>query len=150
MTLCCFLLLFAPAAWAMDSVQTGEGRILVKKAPSPGSVLQKEKTVPPDRDPFNWDSELVDTFEPYPIFEIKKDIFAGLELTAIMWDEKLPLAVINDTLLQRGDTIRGASVTRIFRDKVLLQKEQQLHTLKFGNIIDLDDLLSTPKGGRKK
>lgn len=136
-------MLFSPVAWSLEVVQTGDGKILIKPTTQPDSAKKVPEAV---RDPFNWGSEFIDKFEPHPILKVPEDMFAGLELTAILWDDTLPLAVINNTLLQKGDSIEGASVTRIFRDKVLLEKEKQLHVLKFHEIIDLEGLLLQPKG----
>ena len=44
----------------------------------------------------------------------------NFNLSGIVWDEKMPVAILNDKLLQAGDLIDGCQVKEIFRSSVKL------------------------------
>ena len=53
-----------------------------------------------------------------------------LSLRGIFWDAEDPLALIGETTVRRGDTVKGAKVTRITRDTVVLLYRGRSFTLK--------------------
>lgn len=48
-----------------------------------------------------------------------KDI-SGMILKGIIWDEKAPVAIINEKIVRKGDEIEGKKVIEIEKDKVIL------------------------------
>lgn len=60
----------------------------------------------------------------------KKTGITGLDLTGIIYDKELPVAVINDVIVHEGDTIEGAVVKEIESNSVVLEKEGKLYTLE--------------------
>lgn len=61
---------------------------------------------------------------------VTKTGVAGLILTGIIYDKELPVAVINDVIVHKGDTIEGAVVKEIGSNSVVLEKEGGLYTLE--------------------
>lgn len=53
-----------------------------------------------------------------------------LSLQGIFWDVEDPLALINKTVVRRGDTVKGAKVAQITPDKVILVYRGKSLTLK--------------------
>lgn len=51
-------------------------------------------------------------------------------LTGIIWDKAKPLAVINDDVVGIGGEVGGYKVTNIEKDRVILQKDREIYTLK--------------------
>jgi type II secretory pathway component PulC len=61
-----------------------------------------------------------------PFFPDQTAGFAGpVALTGIVWDEKKPIAMVNDQVLAVGDQIQGYTVTRINRDAIVLEANGQ-------------------------
>jgi len=53
-----------------------------------------------------------------------------LRLTAIVWDEVQPMAVINDEVLTLGEEINGFKVISIDKEKVVLEKDGEVRELE--------------------
>ena len=79
--------------------------------PAAGNCGQ-EIPVSEDRDPF---VSIIDL----EARKVKLDVSA-IKLMGIIWDEKCPVAIINDTLVLIGDEYEGFKVEAIDKDKVTL------------------------------
>ncbi|MCK5229631.1 MAG: hypothetical protein KAR13_05160 [Desulfobulbaceae bacterium] len=81
------------------------------------------------RDPFNRPLEQL-----IPQGEIEQEqgleLFADFSLIAIIWNKELPIAIINDTMVGVGDTVKGATVLEIAKKAVVLEREKMNHTLR--------------------
>jgi len=127
--------------WSFEVVETPEGQVLLQ------DVRQEEKkpglSREGERDPFNWARVLVEQHreKSRPTGE---SLFQGLQLSGIFADTKMPLAIIDDTVLHEGDIIKGAVVRSIARDEVLLERENEYHTLRFTELLELKN-----RGGNK-
>jgi hypothetical protein len=53
-----------------------------------------------------------------------------LKVSGILWDEKVPTAIINSKVLKIGDSIYGKTIVDMERDKVILMEEGELFVLK--------------------
>jgi hypothetical protein len=83
-----------------------------------------------DRDPFNWPPEQLARLQTAARTDTP-DFLSGLSLSGIIWDEKMPLAVINERMLGVGDMVAGATITAIFKETVVLEHNGAPHTLWF-------------------
>jgi len=119
---------------AAELMDTGTGKLLVGFQPQEaGGERTMERRL---RDPFNWSDELIE--QHLARTRGMQELFAGLELSGIVWDPQTPLAIINQTLVKQGGNVENATVVRISKDSVLLAREGALHTLNFQQgIIDL-------------
>ena len=72
--------------------------------------------------------------DPFKKVVLKSDnpslTYEDLSLTGIMWEEKNPVAVINDQICQKGDTVLGFQVVAITPSEVVLMKGSEKHVLK--------------------
>ncbi|MFC1524604.1 hypothetical protein ACFL6N_07430 [Thermodesulfobacteriota bacterium] len=99
--------------------------------------LLKHGTTTPDpdfafmRDPFKWPREQISVFETHERARQKEDIFVGLRLNGILWDNQTPMAIINNQTVGIGDVIGKARVTSIFKNEVLLTGDGKQHVLSF-------------------
>lgn len=57
-----------------------------------------------------------------------------IELTGIMWDERLPCAIINGRVVKRGDKVMGCEVVEIKKESIILNEGTRLIEL---NIVPL-------------
>ena len=88
------------------------------------------------RDPFNWPPDETEPGQK-PARDVEK-IFVGMKLNAIIWQERLPLAIVNNKLLEVGDILKGATVLEIYKEGVVMEKEGLYHTLRLATLeIDL-------------
>lgn len=55
---------------------------------------------------------------------------SSFSLSGIVWDEKMPVAIVNDKLLQTGDLIDGCQVKTIFKSSVSLSCDDKIFELK--------------------
>ena len=79
----------------------------------------KNLAIPSARTPFSdWGRN------PFTLSEEVTEGVRGLVLEGIVWDEKIPLVVINDHVLKVGDTIRKSQITRITQKEVSLQDDE--------------------------
>ena len=138
------IVFWSTTAWSFESVETEEG-----------AVLQKEDRITADdygiltqnvRDPFNWDP-LVLKKNRVQARQNNDPLFWDFQLSGILWDEKSPIAIIDETMLKEGDMVKGAVVRAIYRDEVLLEQENEYHTLRFKELYELS---SEGKSGSKK
>jgi len=120
--------------WTFEAVETPEGLVLQKetKQEEKKQLLRREII----RDPFNWGPMVVEQYreKSRPTAE---SLFDGLQLSGIFWDKKMPLAIIDGTVLHEGDAIKGAVVQTISRDEVVLERENEYHTLRFSELLEL-------------
>lgn len=70
-----------------------------------------------------------DPFVPLVGAEREKGTLAGFPLQGIFWDERKPMAIINDEVVKTGDTVAGAIVKEIRRDAVVVEYGGELFTL---------------------
>lgn len=61
-----------------------------------------------------------DPFDAAEALDAKTGGSSSFSLSGIVWDEKMPVAIINDKLLQTGDQIDGCQVKEIRRSSVSL------------------------------
>lgn len=139
-------LVLSSSAYALEVLKTKEGSFLVRKM-ADVSIPQTVST--PKRDPFSWAPELVRKYSKKKVEKVI-DLFNTLKLSGIIWSEKMPLAVINNTLVSEGDSIENAEVRAIFNNEVLLERDNQHHSLQFKEFYELDDIVpSKRKVGNK-
>lgn len=63
--------------------------------------------------------------DPFILYQYKSArTEEGLLLTAVIWDEEKPLAVINDEVVGIGQEIGGYRVIKINKNSAVLQKEE--------------------------
>lgn len=117
--------------WSLDVVTTPDGPVFVKTVVAKESRKQEKRI----RDPFKWSDEVLQQNESQEVE--KKDYFKDFKLSGIIWDVKLPFAVIDDTLLGEGDEIKGVTVKAIFKDEVVLEKDNVYHSLAFEELFNL-------------
>lgn len=82
----------------------------------------------PLRDPFNWSREQINFFKSQTPREASNSI-AGLTLTGILWDDKKPLAVINNAIVGKGDTINDTTILEVRRELVTIEQAGIRYTL---------------------
>jgi len=70
-------------------------------------------------------------FSNEPLFFEKKDD-SEVILSGIMWDKEQPLAIINDIVVKKGDTVGGNIVVKIEEDRVILNNGESDFELKLG------------------
>ncbi|MFZ5774318.1 MAG: hypothetical protein ACOY3Z_02375 [Thermodesulfobacteriota bacterium] len=97
----------------------------------------------PERDPFNWSREQISLFKSQAHREASNSV-AGLTLTGILWDEKKPLAVINNTIVGKGDAINDTTIQEVRRDLVIFDQAGIRYTLW------LEPILTTIAPGKTK
>ena len=135
---CCLLIAlvaFPQGCVALESVATAEGLALVRAEDS-GTIVQKKAT--DLRNPFAW-TEAVTVQREASMPKPEPEIFRQLVLSGIIWDNRTPLAVIDDTLLAEGDTVEGVTVRNIFHDEVLVEKDNEYYSLRFPDLLDLGE-----------
>ncbi|MDA8164695.1 MAG: hypothetical protein M0017_06665 [Desulfobacteraceae bacterium] len=92
------------------------------------SYAAKRELLVTARDPFNWPPEEQKQLKAAARSETP-DFLSGISLTGIMWDEKMPLAVINGGMHGVGDTVAGARISAIFKETVVLDYNGSSYTL---------------------
>jgi hypothetical protein len=133
----------AGAAFGYEVIGSKDGSILLRK-PVRDDRSMIVTTAQPARDPFNWAGDaLVINREQSPRSD--DAIFANIHLSGILFDEKMPLAIIDDSLVKEGDIISGVVVRSISQNEVVVEHEQQLHTLRFSELFSLDAVSNTTK-----
>lgn len=88
-----------------------------------GNSQQKRK--PDLRDPF-LSSRNPDFFK-----KIKIRPIANLKVSGILWDAKVPTAIINSQVVKIGDIIHGKTVVDMEKDKVVLMENGEIYVLEF-------------------
>lgn len=58
------------------------------------------------------------------------EVLTGVKLEGIIWDEKKPIAIINDKVVGIGDTISGAKIIEIKKDEVIFDINGQTVSVK--------------------
>ena len=105
-----------------QKVTTGSERVvLAPQAKQMPSEIQELLEKVGRADPFtrpSADSRSFSRKQAQPMYD-------SLTLGGIVWDAKNPLAVINDVMVTVGTTISGKKVTKIFRNKIVLEDEYQ-------------------------
>ena len=105
------------------------------KAASPQKKPQAAKTAKPSagkkkvfdiRDPF-LSSKNPGKLKPV---NVQKKAAVNLKVSGILWDEKIPSAIINSQVVKIGDIIFDKTVVDIDKDRVVLMEEGQLYILK--------------------
>lgn len=136
-------LIIAVALVAIFFLLIGRNLIFKKKAPSASSSAGSAQTAS-----IGSVSALTNIRESQAIWEAqlarwdldwKRDPFmpagssAGasipLSLTGIVWDEKMPIAMVNDRVLRNGDEIDGYKVVQIKPSSVVLSSGQETFEL---------------------
>lgn len=91
---------------------------------------------------FTYDSHgKKDPFSPPVISAVEKagtEVLAGVRIEGIIWDEKKPIAVINDKVVGIGDEISGAKIIDIKQNEVIFDVNGQMISVK----------LRIPEGGQ--
>ena len=77
------------------------------------------------RDPFLLQQEGV-----RPVATVEDGSIANLRLYGTIWTGDTTCAVINDWVVKEGDRIAGATVKRIGRDQLVLEREGRQHILR--------------------
>lgn len=74
-----------------------------------------------------------DPFSPPVVKEAEKagaEVLTGVRLEGIIWDEKNPMAIINDKVAGIGDTVSGAKVVEIRQNEVVFDVNGQRISVK--------------------
>lgn len=74
-----------------------------------------------------------DPFSPPVIKAVEKagtEVLTGVRLEGIIWDERNPVAVINDKVVSVGDEISGAKIVEIRQNEVIFDVNGQLISVK--------------------
>lgn len=74
-----------------------------------------------------------DPFTPPVISAVEKagtEVLAGVRLEGIIWDEKKPIAVINDKVVSIGDEVSGARIVEIRQNEVIFDVNGQMVSVK--------------------
>ena len=127
----CLMAMVLVHAAGLTSAGAAEGPQVLQLAPEDlRPYTSKRELLVTGRDPFNWPPEQQAWFQAAAQPETP-DFLSGLALTGIIWDEKMPLAVINERVHGVGDTVAGATVSDIFKETVVLEYNGTPHTLWF-------------------
>ena len=86
-------------------------------------VSQKPKTEM--RDPF---LPSMDTFIKIPTEE-KKPI-ADLKISGILWDQNVPTAIINSTVVKIGDIVAGKTIVDMEKNRIILMENGEMFVLE--------------------
>lgn len=138
--LVCSNLLVPSSVFAMKAVNGDNGKVLLLE------VKKERKNVDVTgiqvRDPFNWSPEVVQKYKA--VFDqMVADTFKGLVLSGIIFNQNIPMAIINRKLVRVGDMLGDIHVVEISRNSVVLKKGIEEHTLNFEElIIDLGEASS--------
>lgn len=87
-------------------------------------------TVTTVRDPFNWPTGQIETFN-FRDRRHRITPFADLTLSGIILVKKRPLAIINGKLVGVGEQINNATVITIEKNQVKVASDGTSHTLRF-------------------
>lgn len=105
------------------------------KAPEASSgISEVQKSAPAMPDAVSQEQNKDEESAAAKISQPKRDFTEGLKVVGIMWSDA-PQVIIEDTkenrtfLLNSGDTIRGAQVKEILKDRVVLSYDNQEKTL---------------------
>lgn len=74
-----------------------------------------------------------DPFSPPVIKAVEKagtEVLTGVRLEGIIWDEKNPIAIINDKVVRIGDEVSGAKITEIRQNEVIFDINGQMISVK--------------------
>ncbi len=92
-------------------------------------LLPKDSVVePPARDPFNWSKAQINKFKDQEPRK-KSNSIAGLTLSGIIWDKSSPVAIINDRVVDKGDSVNDSTILEILKDMVVFEQDGIYHTL---------------------
>ena len=101
--------------------------------PKPGFAEKVEYTSQDLRDPFQSPFEL---YKPVEEPEEKPPPVRGglshLEVQGIIWDSKIPQAIINNTVVKAGEVIEGAEILAIRKEGVYVLYEGKQYILRPG------------------
>ncbi len=122
-------------SFGLEKIATAEGALLVQRR---GVTDNISSVGAGGRDPFNWTMESLEKLRKSDGVE-KIDFFASLVLSAIIWDQNMPMTVINGRLLEVGDTVNGNIVKEISRNEVVLEQQNEQHTLRFNKLFELEE-----------
>jgi hypothetical protein len=130
--------------WALEAIETPDGLVLQKTVgpEERTQALGKESA----RDPFNWSQILMERYKKKSQ-PAEDSVFKEFQLLGILWDNKMPLAIIDDQVLHEGDMIKGVTVRTISRNEVLLLHENKSYTLRFSALFELES--NREKAGSK-
>ena len=137
------ILFIAGSALGYDVVSSGDGVILARY-PEQAERRAAKAAGQSMRDPFNWAADAM-VISRVQIERSDDGVFASLRLNGILFDEKMPLAIIDDSLVKEGEAVSGVVVKAIYRNEVVVEHEKQLHTLRFSELFSLDATANTTK-----
>lgn len=61
-----------------------------------------------------------------PFFQQKSEVtgtLANISLTGIVWDERMPVVMVNEKILKAGDEIEGYTIGRITQESVVFSRD---------------------------
>ena len=128
-------------SYGLEKFSTGEGTLLVQKR---ATVDEMYSLGDGRRDPFNWTAESLEKFNNSDDAQTV-ELFAGLVLSAIIWDQNMPMTVINGLLLQVGDVVNGNVVKEIGRNEVVLEQQNEQHRIRFKKLFELEEVVVPSK-----
>jgi hypothetical protein len=95
--------------------------IIKPENPAEPVVLESEPEPPKMRDPFLSSKNSVQV----KTAAVSKTL-VELKLSGILWDEKIPSAIINSKIVKIGDLIEGKTVVDIEKNRVLVMEEGKI------------------------
>lgn len=106
-------------------IPTGQKGI-EKPTPSPSDATLPitKPTVELYRDPFLPSAKGID------VTESNKKTLIDLKVSGILWDEKVPTAIIGTKVVKIGDILEGKIVVDIDKNKVILMEEGEIYILE--------------------
>lgn len=80
-----------------------------------------------------------DPFSPPIIGAVEKtgeEVLKGVKLEGIIWDEKKPMAIINNKVVGVGDDISGAKIIEIKKNEVIFNFDSQTISVRLGKEVE--------------
>lgn len=120
------------SVYAMKEVDGDNGKVLVLEEKYERNNVDVTGVIV--RDPFNWSPEVVQKYKA--VFDqMVADTFKGFVLSGIIFNQEIPMAIVDKNLVQVGDMLGDIEVLQISRNSVVLKKGVEEHTLNFEELI---------------
>ena len=105
------------------------------------SIFAQNAQLPKKRDPFvalvNSNGKIKTKDELFPVLQ-RKAVTLNVALTAIIWDEKRPLAMVNGKIYSEGSMIGGVEgliLERIYPNSILINENGNIETIPLRKVL---------------
>ena len=120
------IVLTVPPPSSLKNAPEQKKTIPAFKQEEPASGGQAEiRREPETRDPF---LPSLDALKQVP--EDRMTPITDLKVSGILWDQKIPAAIINSKVVKIGDIIAGKTIVDMDKDKVILMENGQIYILE--------------------